>query len=81
MGKHYLIEHVTDYYNQAEERRGFELFISEIMRSATNSLADLLGGSRFPHSWKELMENKPETRTADEIKDDITNKLHALGGE
>lgn len=52
-----------------------------MLRSVNNTLAEALGGASFPKSWNELINYKPETRTADEIKTTILDKLHGLGGE
>lgn len=80
MGKHYLIELCISIYGQHARREAFETYVSEILRSLNNNVAGAIGGTSFPKSWKELEDYKPETRTADEIKSNILNGLHKLGG-
>lgn len=81
LGKHYLVEHVIDFYNQEDKRSAYELYCSEMMRSLINSISAIAGGGElFPKSWKEMQEYKPEKRTAEEIKSSIIGGLQALGG-
>lgn len=51
-----------------------------MLRATANTLAEIIGGASFPKSWKEMLDYKPETRTAEEIEDTIVSKLQALGG-
>lgn len=80
MGKHYLIDLCMALYGQHLEREAFERYNNEILRAIANNVAGAFGGTRFPKSWKELKDYKPETRSAEEIKTNILDGLHKLGG-
>lgn len=80
LGKHYLIEHVVECLNAIDKHEAFNFFMSEMLRSLTNSVSAAAGGSEFPKSWREILDYKPETRTPEEIKSHFINGLKALGG-
>jgi len=75
------LEHCIDYFNKQDKIDAFNDYNSEMLRSMANSLSTVLGGSEFPKSWQELLDYKPETRSAEDIKTDILGKLHSLGGK
>lgn len=54
-------------------------YVSEILRSCNNNIAKALGGTSFPKSWQEILDYKPETRTATDIKNEILDGMHELG--
>lgn len=80
LGKEYIIEHAVDYYKQTQEKKAFELYISEMLRSLNNSVAKNFGGNEFNKSWLQLKEYEPETRSAEEIKTNMLTRLQSLGG-
>lgn len=67
-----------ELYNQKEEQDSFNLYMSEMLRSITNSISAVLGGGEFDMSWKQLEDYEPETRTPEEIKTQILDKLKKL---
>lgn len=80
LGKHYIIEHAVEAENERQKKEAFSFYVSEMMRSLTNSVSHAVGGSEFPKSFKEMLDYKPETRTAGEIKSQVLSKLKKLGG-
>lgn len=81
MGSHYLVEHCISQYNMDSENEGYQIYTSEMLRAIANSISEIFGGGMmFEKSWKELLDYKPETRSAEEIKTSIIDKVNALGG-
>lgn len=79
LGTPYVIDHCLLALEERARQEAYELYISEMVRSANNSIARALGGSEFGKSWKEIMDYKPETRTADEVKRHMMEKIKGLG--
>lgn len=69
-------------YNDRDREEAFKYYVSELIRGLGNAYSGSLGGQEiFPMSWNDVENYKPETRSADEIKSGMLDKLKKLGGE
>lgn len=86
MGKSYLIQHCTYVYNHKQERRAFEIYMSDRIKAVNDSIASVFGGStstsRYIDILERMMDARPEeTRTAEQIISAISEKLERLNDE
>lgn len=63
------------------ERHAYRVYVTETLRGINNNLAGYVGGATVTMSYDEVLNYKPETRTADEIKAHMKAKLKAYGGD
>lgn len=86
MGKSYLIQHCTYAYNHKQERRAFEIYVSDRVKAINDSVASVFGGStsasRYIDVLERIMDARPEdSRTAEQIISSISDKLERLNNE
>jgi hypothetical protein len=55
------------------------MYVTETLRGLTNTVGSYLGGATVSMSLEEVLHYKPETRSADEIKEHMKNRLKSLG--
>lgn len=84
MGRVYLIEHCVYEYNRKQERKAYEIYVTDRLKGINDSIAGYLGGrtasKRFFDILMQMSNAQPEeTRTADEIISSISKKLERLG--
>lgn len=79
LGTGYVVDRCILAARDWKMREAYGLYVSELARSANNSIAKAWGGTEFGKSWQELLEYRPETRSAGEIKSQMLGKLKALG--
>lgn len=61
------------------ERYAYRIYVTETLRGINNNLAGYVGGATVTMSYDEVLNYKPETRTAEEIKKHMKEKLKAYG--
>ena len=86
MGRAYLIQHCTYVYNNKQEKRAFEIYVSDRIKAVNDSIASVFGGntsaSRYIDILERMMNVHPEdSRTAEQIISSISNKLERLNNE
>lgn len=78
IGKDYILDHVIeDYRNRSENEARFN-FLSEILRSLNNSVVKAFGGTEYGKSFEQIKNYKPETRTGEEVKKHVLDKVQKL---
>lgn len=75
LGKEYLTEHCLQEYSDRAEEDAFRTYSSELLRVVANGMISLGGGEQITKSWHDLKNYKPETRSPEEIKDQILSGL------
>lgn len=80
LGKEYLIDLAISINKENQKSEAFNRYNSEVLRTLNNNVAGALGGTSISKSFQEVIDYKPETRTATEIKSEIKNKIAALRG-
>ena len=86
MGRAYLIQHCIYVYNHKQERRAFEIYVSDGVKAVNDSIAYIFGGntsaSRYIDILEQIMNVRPkDSRTAEQIISSISNKLEGLNNE
>ena len=86
MGSVYLIEHCVYVYNSKQERRAYEIYVTDRLKFINDSVASFFGGKSASKRYVDMLEritkNKPEeTRTAKQIISSISEKLERLNNE
>lgn len=79
MGIGYVIEHYIAFFKKAQHEKLYKNYVTEALRYLTENTAKAHGGSYLKVRYSELIEPiKEETRTADEIVEDLREKLRRL---
>ena len=83
MGRVWLIEHCIYEYNCKQERRAYEVYVTDSLKHINDSIVGFYGGKspsrRFADILKQMSGTQPEeTRTAEEIVSSISEKLERL---
>ena len=60
------------------ERHAYRVYVTETLRGLTNTVGGYLGGATVTMSYDEMLNYKPETRTAEEIKEHMKAKIRSL---
>ena len=76
-----FLRYVRARSDEEAERYAYRMYVTETLRGLTNTVGSYLGGATVSMSLEEVLHYKPESRTADEIKNHMKDKLRALGGE
>ena len=75
------MRYVRARVNENLERHAYRIYTTETLRGITNMLGSYFGaGMPVTMSFEEVLNYKPETRTAEEIKEHMKNKIKSLGG-
>lgn len=75
-----FLQYVSARSEEETERYAYRMYVTETLRGLTNTVGGYLGGATVTMSFEEVLNYKPETRSADEIKEHMKNKLRSLGG-
>lgn len=79
-GRGYVVEHCISAFNEKQKEETYRLYVTEILRGIGKQV-----GVSFSMSYTELIESmkpqKEETRTADEVIDDIKEKARKIRGD
>jgi len=86
MGRVYLIEHCIYEHNRKQERKAYQIYVTDRLKSINESLANAFGGQvaqmRYIELLEKVMNNEhQEERTAEEIISSISDKLEGLSNE
>lgn len=84
LGRMYLIEHCIYVYNENLKRRAYEVYVTDRLKAINESLASFFGGSTPNSRYYDFLERTEhpraeETRTAEQVISDISDKLEKLG--
>jgi len=78
---------VKSAYNASLEDYSWRVYMAETLRLTCENTAISVsvfggGGTYMPMKWRDVIDDEPEeTLTPDEIKKNMLQKLHALGGD
>ncbi len=76
MGIGYVIDHYISYFNKEQKEKAYKVYISDVLRIISENTAKYSGGSYVKVRYSELIDPpKKETRTSEEIIENIRNKL------
>lgn len=79
-GTGYVIDHCISRLYKEREIKYYQMYVTDALMCISRSLHKVYGGGALQDRYIDLIEPKPEeTRSADEIKLSILNKLK--GGE
>ena len=79
MGIGYVIDHCMAYFNKKQKIKAYEIYITDTLRMITENTAKQVGGSYIKMRYADIIDPpKEETRTAEEVIDDIRTKLERL---
>lgn len=77
-----MIEHCIALFKQKQEDKLLKVYITDGLKAITETLQSVYNGSALTTRWIELVDPpKQDTRTAEEIKTTILNKLKSIEGE
>lgn len=84
MGRLYLIEHCVYVYNAKQERKLYEIYVTDRLKAINDSLASFYGGSTTKDRYVDLFESMrnvvpDDSRTAEQVISSISDKLERLG--
>lgn len=86
MGRLYLIEHCIYVYNAKQERRAYEIYVTDRLKAINDSVAHVFGGSTAEKRYMDFLESAQpkrateDNRTAEQVISSISEKLERLGG-
>lgn len=67
-------------YRKSFKQKEFDIYVTYCLKNINDSVANFMGGSVMKITYESLLNPKAEeTRTADEIIEDIGNRLDKLG--
>ena len=75
-GVGYVIDHCISYFYKEQRHRAYEVYVTDVLRIISENTAKQVGGSYVKARYAEIIDPpKEETRTADQIIDNIRSKL------
>lgn len=79
VGIGYVIEHYIAFFQKEEKEKAYRLYVTDALKIITENTAKANGGSYLTGRYAELIEpKKEETRTAEEIINDLKEKMERL---
>lgn len=80
LGTGYVIEHYISFFHKIQEEKLYKGYVTESLRLMTENTAKMAhGGSYLKARYVEMLEpKKEETRTSEEVINDIKMKLERL---
>ena len=76
LGIGYVIEHYISYFHKIQKEKVYQIYITDTLRLITENTAKFVGGSYIKMRYADMIEPvKKETRTPEEIIENIRNKL------
>lgn len=81
-GNRYVIEHCISLFRKKQEKKILKVYITDGLKVITETLQGVYGGAALSTRYLDIIDPPPvDDRTADDIIENIKNKLQALGGE
>ena len=78
LGKSYVIDHCIAFFQRQQKEQDFRDYVGNALYVIAHNTAAFAGGKEMATKYTDMY--KPEdTRTADEIKDSMKEKLAAFG--
>ena len=81
------MDHSIAFFRSKQERRQFELYVTDALMAIADNFAKVYGGSTMKKRYAEVLAEvidmhteQEETRTANDIITGIKNRLNNLGG-
>lgn len=78
------MDHCIAFFRRKNERRLFEIYVTDALKAIAENTSKMYGGSSMKMRYADLMmDTKTEEeseRTADDIINSIKNKINNLGG-
>lgn len=79
LGIGYVIDHYISYFNNRQRELAYKYYVSDSLRLITENTAKMSQGSYLKIRYADLIEpRKEETRTANEVINDLKDKLRRL---
>ena len=70
-----MIEHCISAFCKEQEEKAFKIYVTDALKILTENTAKAGGGNMLTQRYIDIINHKVETRTADEIVENIRNKL------
>ena len=79
VGIGYVIEHYIAYFQKEQQEKMYKIYITDSLKMIAENTAKAHGGSYLNSRFIDIIEpGKEETRTAEEVIDDLKEKLRRL---
>ncbi len=78
LGKSYVIDHCIAFFEKKTKEQDFRDYVGNALYVIAHNMAAAWGGSEMATKYTDMYK-EPETRTAEEIKNNMKQKLAALG--
>lgn len=76
MGIGYVIDHYISYFHKEQKEKAYKVYVTDVLRTISENTAKSVGGSYVKMRYLDIIDPpKQETRTAEEIIENIRNKL------
>lgn len=76
MGIGYVIDHYISYFNKEQKDKIYKVYVTDVLRSISENTAKSVQGSYIKARYLDIIDPpKEETRTPEEIIENIRNKL------
>lgn len=74
VGKGYVIEHYIAFFKKETQDKSYRIYVTDALQLLTRKF----GGEYLKNRFYDVIEPHMETRTAEEVIDDIRNKITGL---
>lgn len=80
MNRGYVMDYCIAFIKREEEEKAYNIYIADALKLISENTAKMVGGSYLQKRYSELFETeeKEETRTADDVINNIKSKLRKL---
>ena len=79
MGTGYVIDHCISCFHKEQVAKAHDIYVTDTLRLITENTAKQVGGSYIKERFADILDPpKEETRTAQEVIDNIKTKLARL---
>lgn len=76
MGIGYVIDHYISYFHKEQKEKAYKVYVTDVLRTISENTAKSVGGSYVKMRYLDMIDPpKQETRTAEEIIENIRSKL------
>jgi metal-dependent amidase/aminoacylase/carboxypeptidase family protein len=79
LGKNYIVQHCVVFLDNKAKEMAYQSYIADCLKAIADNTANMYGGTTIRLRYADLISNeKPETRTEEEVINDIKEKLRAI---
>lgn len=79
IGTGYVIDHCISCFHKEQKKKLHDVYVTDVLRLISENTAKTVGGSYMKVRYLDLIDpKKEETRTANEVIDNIRNKLKGI---